>query len=287
MNSVDGAALPRRYDARMNTQTDLATLRRGAIAIARDAAEAILAVYERDFDVQSKDDKSPVTEADLAAHAIIVKRLAELAPDIPCLSEEGSIPDFETRRRWNRYWLIDPLDGTKEFINRNGEFTVNIALIVDGFPAMGVVHVPVTNATFSGGPELGAYLQEGDGDEQELTVASRCADAVRVVASRSHRGPNMDPWLAELPDAEFVPCGSSLKFCKVASGEADVYPRFGPTSEWDTGAAQAVAEGAGGRVITLDGKRLAYNSKDSILNPYFIVCGPDDHDWLRAVPAES
>ncbi|MEL7536191.1 MAG: 3'(2'),5'-bisphosphate nucleotidase CysQ [Pseudomonadota bacterium] len=271
----------------MSDKTQLSELRAAIVSIARDAAKAILEVYEREFDVLSKDDKSPLTEADLAAHAIIIERLTALTPDTPCLSEEGEVPDFAVRQNWQRYWLIDPLDGTKEFVNRNGEFTVNIALIEDGFPALGVVHVPVTNETFSGGPELGAFLQEGDGEEQDLRVAGRCEGAVRVVASRSHRGANLEPWLAELPDAEFVPCGSSLKFCRVACGDADVYPRFGPTSEWDTGAAQAVAEGAGARVITLNGHRLRYNSKESVLNPYFIVAGPDDHDWLRAVPADE
>ena len=251
----------------MSTDANPSALRADVVAIARDAAAAILDVYERDFDVKSKADQSPVTAADLAAHAIIVERLSQLTPEIPCLSEEGEIPDFATRRRWGRYWLIDPLDGTKEFVNRNGEFTVNIALIDEHYPVLGVVHVPVANTSYSGGSAAGAFLQEADGDERTLTVSPRCGDSVRVVASRSHRGANMDPWLDALPAAEFVPCGSSLKFCRIASGEADVYPRFGPTSEWDTAAAQAVAEGAGARVISLDGKRLAYNTKRVATKP--------------------
>ena len=266
---------------------ELAGLRTELIAIARAAGAAILDVYGRDFDVMEKDDQSPVTEADLAAHRIIVQRLVALAPSLPLLSEEGEMPAYEERRHWDRYWLVDPLDGTREFVKRNGEFTVNIALIESGYPVLGVVHVPVSNATFSGGAMLGSFVREGDADERKLSAAGRCGKSVRVVASRSHRSPQLDPWLESLPDAEFVPCGSSLKFCRIASGEADVYPRFGPTSEWDTGAAQAVAEGAGARVITLDGQRLAYNSKESLLNPYFVVCGPDDHDWLRGAPNEN
>ncbi|MEM8983180.1 MAG: 3'(2'),5'-bisphosphate nucleotidase CysQ [Pseudomonadota bacterium] len=269
------------------TKIQHADLRSAAISIARDAAAAILRVYEREFDVQAKDDQSPLTEADLAAHAIIIKGLTELTPAVPCLSEEGALPAFDERGRWHRYWLIDPLDGTKEFVNRNGEFTVNIALIEGGYPVLGVVHVPVTNVTYSGGEKLGGFVQHGDSPEMAIAVATRCNGPIRVVASRSHRGANLEPWLESLPETAFVPCGSSLKFCYVAAGEADVYPRFGPTSEWDTGAAQAVAEGAGGRVVTLDGKRLRYNSKESVLNPFFIVYGPGDQDWLKAAPDED
>ncbi|MEM1264090.1 MAG: 3'(2'),5'-bisphosphate nucleotidase CysQ [Pseudomonadota bacterium] len=269
------------------TKIQYTDLRTAAAVIARDAAAAILTVYERDFDVQSKEDRTPLTEADLAAHAVIVDQLVQLTPAVPCVSEEGDLAPFSERGKWHRYWLIDPLDGTKEFVNRNGEFTVNIALIEGGYPVLGVVHVPVKNMTYSGGEKLGAFVQTGDAAEQPIQVATRCENPIRVVASRSHRGANLDPWLEALPETAFVPCGSSLKFCHIAAGDADVYPRFGPTSEWDTGAAQAVVEGAGGRVMTLDGKRLRYNSKESVLNPYFIVAGSEDHDWLRAAPNDG
>ena len=254
------------------------------VALAREAGDAILEVYASDFDVQSKDDESPLTQADLASHRQIVAGLAELAPGTPVISEESGLPPFETRSQWPTYWLIDPLDGTKEFVNRNGEFTVNIALISDGRPAFGVVHVPVLGKTYVGCEGHGAELRVDGDPPKPIRVAERSAKPVRVVGSRSHRGSSLDAFIEELGDCDLVPMGSSLKFCVVAEGGADVYPRLGPTSEWDTAAAQAVVEQAGGSVVTLDGKPMKYNQKEEILNPYFVVIGATDHDWLALLP---
>lgn len=252
--------------------------------LARTAGDAILEVYATDFDVQSKDDDSPLTKADLASHRAIMAGLARLTPDTPVISEESGLPAFETRRAWPEYWLVDPLDGTKEFVKRNGEFTVNIALIRDHRPVLGVVHVPVLDKTYTGCEGLGATLADGDAAPAPIRVSESSADPIRVVGSRSHGSSSLDDFLAAAGDTEMVPMGSSLKFCVVAEGKADIYPRLGPTSEWDTAAAQAVVEQAGGRVVRTDGKPLDYNNKDAILNPWFLVIGPDDHDWLALVP---
>ena len=248
-------------------------------ALAVQAGNAILEVYATDFDVQSKSDKSPLTQADLASNHCIVAGLAELTPDIPIISEESGLPEFDERRQWDCYWLIDPLDGTKEFVNRNGEFTVNIALIKSNQPVFGVVHVPVQNKTYIGCEGRGSELRDG-GQVAAIRVANSSSVPVRIVGSRSHRGSSLDAFLEKLGESDMVPMGSSLKFCTVAEGKADIYPRLGPTSEWDTAAAQAVVEQAGGQVLELDGKPLSYNKKSDILNPWFVVIGATDHDWL-------
>lgn len=253
------------------------------VAIATEAGKAILEVYASDFDVQAKDDESPLTQADMASHHIILAGLRELTPDVPILSEESGLPDFEERSRWNPYWLVDPLDGTKEFVNRNGEFTVNIALIEDHAPVLGVVHVPVRDTTYTGCRGVGADKRADGGQPTPIGVARESGSPIRVVGSRSHRGASLDDFLKKLGDFEMHPTGSSLKFCLVAEGEADVYPRLGPTSEWDTAAAQAVVEQAGGMVLELDGSSLSYNNKPDILNPHFLVAGPRDHDWLKII----
>ncbi len=252
--------------------------------IAQQAGAAIMDIYSSEFDVDAKADNSPLTAADLAAHKHISSALAELTPDIPQISEEGGLPEYSERSQWPRYWLIDPLDGTREFVSRNGEFTVNIALIDQHRSLMGVVYVPVSGVTYTGIVGHGALRYETGSAVRPIRVSEACGEAVRVVGSRSHRGNSLDAWLESRGDVEFVPCGSSLKFCLIAEGKADVYPRFGPTSEWDTAAAQAVAEAAGGRVVKLDGSPLAYNTKESMLNPYFMVSGPNDQDWLDGVP---
>ncbi len=252
--------------------------------LAHEAGEAILEVYATDFDVQSKADESPLTQADLASQRRIIAKLQELTPDIPIISEESGLPPFDERRKWQRYWLIDPLDGTREFVNRNGEFTVNIALIEAGRPVFGVVHVPVQQKTYIGCEGHGTELRDRGGSPLKVRVADTSCKPVRVVGSRSHRGASLDAFLAELGDHDLVPMGSSLKFCVVAEGTADVYPRLGPTSEWDTAAAQAVVEQAGGAVLQLDGKPLSYNQKSDILNPWFVVLGPMDRDWLALLP---
>lgn len=253
------------------------------VSLAAEAGKAILEVYATDFDVQEKDDQSPLTQADLASHRMIMQGLAKLTPDIPVISEEAGLPDFDERARWNPYWLIDPLDGTKEFVKRNGEFTVNIALIEDHQAVFGVVHVPVRNSTYSGCRGVGAELRTNGEEPRPIGVARESATPVRVVGSRSHRGASLDQFLQNLGDFEMHPTGSSLKFCLIAEGAADVYPRLGLTSEWDTAAAQAVVEQAGGVVLELDGNPLSYNNKSDILNPYFLVAGPMDHDWLKII----
>lgn len=255
------------------------------VALSADAGRAILAVYETDFDVHTKADESPLTKADMASNQRILQGLRELAPDIPIITEEAGLPPFEVRRHWNRYWLIDPLDGTKEFVNRNGEFTVNIALIDHGKPVFGVVHVPVTGKTYIGCEGRGAEVRTPGQPAKALHVARESVSPVRVVGSRSHRGASLDAFLDALGDYEMHPMGSSLKFCVVAEGRADIYPRLGPTSEWDTAAAQAVVEQAGGQVLQLDGKPLNYNAKENILNPHFLVVGPADRDWLDLLTA--
>lgn len=256
-----------------------------AVALAKTAGDAIMEVYATDFDVQAKDDNSPLTQADMASHRVIDAGLRELTPDMPIISEESGLPSFEERSQWPTYWLVDPLDGTKEFVNRNGEFTVNIALIDGKRPVLGVVHVPVTGKTYTGCEGIGAAVRESGGGSRSIVVAAESAQPVRVVGSRSHRGESLDAYLQRLGEVEMLPMGSSLKFCVVAEGAADIYPRLGPTSEWDTAAAQAVVEQAGGAVLELDGQPLAYNAKEDILNPHFLVRGPTDRDWLAILAA--
>ena len=263
---------------------ELSSLVEPIVALSEDAGRAILEVYSTDFQVQNKSDESPLTKADLASHHCIIAGLERLTPNMPIISEEAGLPDFETRRQWDRYWLIDPLDGTKEFVNRNGEFTVNIALIENSRPVFGVVRVPVQSKTYVGCEGLGAERRVGSNAAEAIHVASQSSAPVRVVGSRSHRGASLDAYLTNLGEHDMVPMGSSLKFCVVAEGGADIYPRLGPTSEWDTAAAQAVVEQAGGRVVTLDGKAMTYNTKADILNPYFFVIGADDRDWLALLP---
>jgi 3'(2'), 5'-bisphosphate nucleotidase len=254
------------------------------VALAEDAGRAILEVYSTDFDVQEKADESPLTQADLASHRWIDAGLRSLTPEIPIISEESGLPAFSERSTWQRYWIVDPLDGTKEFVNRNGEFTVNIALIEDHRPVLGVVHVPVHDKTYVGCKGVGAERREPDCEPVSIHVADACATPARIVGSRSHRGASLDRFLDGVGDYDMVPMGSSLKFCVIAEGAADVYPRLGPTSEWDTAAAQAVVEQAGGKVVTLDGKPMKYNAKADILNPYFVVIGAADRDWLALLP---
>jgi 3'(2'), 5'-bisphosphate nucleotidase len=250
------------------------------VAIAASASDAILEIYNSDdFGVESKADNSPLTLADKASHNSIVAALAELTPDIPILSEESKPVAWEERSRWSEYWLIDPLDGTKEFIKRNGEFTVNIALIQGNQAVMGVVYVPVQERCFYGHKDGGAFELAADGSVSPILATAHAQSPLRVVGSRSHRGELLDAYLARLGDHEMLPMGSSLKLCLVALGEADVYPRLGPTSEWDTAAAQAVVECAGGKVVQTDGSPLLYNAKEDILNPFFIVYGDLSRDW--------
>ena len=249
--------------------------------IAREAGAAILEIYAHNFTVQEKADKSPLTEADLAAHTIISQRLSELTPSLPILSEED-IEGFPGPDQAGRYWLVDPLDGTKEFIKRNGEFTVNIALITEGKPVLGVVFAPVLDTIYYAAQGLGAFKQIGEGKREQIYVAKHNANTPwKVVGSRSHAGDSLNQVLQLLGEHEMLSMGSSLKFCMVAEGSADVYPRLGPTSLWDTAAAQCVVEQAGGQVIKLTGEPLGYHDVAEVLNPFFIVHGRSDINWTE------
>jgi len=255
------------------------TLREGVLAIARAAAAEILKVYDGDFAVHHKQDESPLTAADMAAHHCIVNGLARLTPDIPVLSEESAAIPVEERRGWTRSWMVDPLDGTREFVKRNGEFSVNIALIEGGVATYGVVLAPVTGTAWCGGQGLGAFRCGHDGSEQAIRVRTPAASPLRIAASRSHRNERTNVFIERMGDVEPVALGSSLKFCAIADGRIDLYPRFGPTSEWDTAAAQAVLEGAGGCILDLDGRPFRYNRRDTVLNGEFIALGDTTLPW--------
>ncbi|MDR0807277.1 MAG: 3'(2'),5'-bisphosphate nucleotidase CysQ [Enterobacteriaceae bacterium] len=236
--------------------------------LSREAGAAIMVVYHGDKPVEAnfKSDSSPVTAADLAAHRIIVAGLSALTPDIPVLSEE-SPQDWQERRYWQRYWLVDPLDGTKEFLNRNGEFTVNIALIEQGVPVMGVVYAPVLDVLYAA--EGNRVWKETAGERQ--AIAAHIAYPPKVVCSRSHRDEKLEQFLASLGHYETTAVGSSLKFCLVAEGSAQIYPRFGPTCIWDTAAGHAVVLAAGLQVNNWDDIPLSYAPAESFLNPGFYV----------------
>jgi len=254
--------------------------------LSRKAAATILDIYgSDDFGVTRKDDESPLTAADMASHHLLCEELAKFKPELPILSEENAekIPR-EERLGWTRYWLIDPLDGTKEFVKRNGEFTINIALIENGRPVLGIVHVPVTGMSYIGLAGQGAESRDRKGQSRALYVAGTVGSRpVRIVGSRSHGGGEIDEFAARLGEHEFLAVGSALKFCLVASGEADVYPRLKPTCEWDTAAGQAVLEAAGGTVVERDGTPLRYNQRASLVNPHFLASGDPLHDYTRAL----
>lgn len=250
------------------------------VEISRRAGDAILEWYDGDMGITQKADDSPLTKADLASHKLINAELTRLWPDIAVLSEESADIPWKTRKQWRQYWLVDPLDGTKEFINRNGEFTVNIALIDDHRPVMGVVYVPVTDVCYFGARNLGAWRQHGTMKATAIHVRQPAAEPAIIVGSRSHANPELASQLNQLGPHELTSMGSSLKFCRVAEGLADFYPRLGPTCEWDTGAAQALVEAAGGQVVKIDGSPLAYNSKETYLNPHFFVLGDPEREWL-------
>ncbi len=241
------------------------------LALADRAGEVLMRHYAGEFTAEQKADKSPVTAADREAEALIEQGLEQLAPDIPMVGEEaasaGRIPAFGK----GPFWLVDPLDGTKEFISKNGEFTVNIALVEDGRPVLGVVTAPARGLAWWGAEGQGAFCRDSQ-ETRIIKVRPRPSVGVVAVASRSHRGADTDAWLAERGITDWVSAGSSLKFCLVAEAAADVYPRFGPTMEWDTAAGHAVLLAAGGKVVDLDGKPLVYG-KPGLRNPFFIAEG--------------
>jgi 3'(2'), 5'-bisphosphate nucleotidase len=242
------------------------------VAVARKAGAVILEIYQRDFETLRKADRSPVTEADTAAEAVIIEALARLAPDVPVIAEEQSAKDGVPQTAPKRFFLVDPLDGTKEFIARNGEFTVNIALIEDGKPVLGVVYLPAADACYAA---AGGKAERRLGAAAPEAIAARVApaDGLIMAISRSHADGEIERAKARgLNIAGTIVAGSSLKFCRIAEGVADLYPRFGNTMEWDTAAGQAVLEAAGGRVETVDGAPLGYG-KAGFLNPHFIAYG--------------
>jgi len=259
--------------------SDPAELLAGVLDAVNAASTAILEVYASALTVEYKADDSPITRADRAAHEILAARLESLTPDIPVLSEEAEdAHSFDVRRDWNQLWLVEPLDGTREFIGRNGEFTVNVALVRNHEPVLGVVAAPALGLTYFAARGHGAFCSEGKAAPRPIHTRP-AADPLVVVGSRSHRGDSLDGLLAKLGPHELRPTGSALKFCLVAEGSADFYPRLGLTSEWDTAAAQAVLEVAGGAVTNLDGTPLRYNQRDTLLNPHFIAFGDPTRNW--------
>jgi len=240
-------------------------------SIAVEAGSAIMDVYHADYDIQIKADKSPVTEADKKANTIITNNLNQLTPNIPTLSEEGRNIPFSERAKWKYFWLIDPLDGTKEFIKKNDEFTVNIALIQNGKPTFGVVYAPALEILYWGGVGVGAYKKDKKSLEIKINVLDELNNTVFVAGSRSHPSERMNAFMGQFKDSQVWPMGSSLKVCLVADGSVHLYPRFGPTMEWDTGAAHAILKASGGEaIIHGTNEPLKYN-KENLLNPEFIA----------------
>lgn len=255
-------------------------LLQSVVDLAKKAGRQIMDIYETDFRVGIKEDDSPLTAADLASHHCLVEGLETLEGRVfPVISEESSHQSFEERQKFETYWLIDPLDGTKEFVKRNGEFTVNVALIHRHRPVLGVVYAPAKSLCYFAAEGCGAYRQTGTDTPTSIRATPHAPSCLRVVGSRSHQTDEMALYLSRLGEHDLVTIGSSLKLCLVADGSADIYPRIGLTSEWDTAAAHAVVHEAGGQITNLHGHPLAYNTKDSLLNPYFLVFGDKSRHW--------
>ncbi len=259
------------------------------VRISNQASRDILEVYNSDFAVRTKTDDSPVTQADLRAHETIVRELAMLDVAIPIVSEEGTFPDFSTRQQWKEYWLVDPLDGTRDFVERNGEFTVNIALIQGDRPALGIVNVPTRGCVYVGDCiNSKAFVRNSTG---QLSISSRTNDSHELVLVESRhnasRGNDLFADHLRRKGKRVVreSAGSSLKICRVAEGSADFYLRCGPTSEWDLAAAHAVLHAAGGNLRMLSGAPLLYNQKQSLLNPSFFACGDSPDYWTAELNA--
>jgi 3'(2'), 5'-bisphosphate nucleotidase len=249
---------------------DLPALAAALMPIVARAGAAIMRIYDLDFTVQRKEDNSPLTLADLESQRVIIEGLTEVTPDIPILSEESAQAPWDERKTWRELWVVDPLDGTREFVKRNGEFTVNIALVRDHEPVLGVVAAPALGLLYWGASGVGAFSHHSGSGRVPIKV-SPPESPLRVVGSRSHATAETAVYLARLGPHAMTGIGSSLKFCLVAEGNADLYPRFGPTSEWDTAAGQALLEAAGGQVTRLDGHRLRYNCRASVINGDFLA----------------
>ena len=243
----------------------------GVIDIARQAGAAILDVYHTDFDISIKDDKSPLTEADIRANAIIIEGLEKIIPDVPVLSEEGQDVPFKERSNWNTYWLVDPLDGTKEFIKKNDEFTVNIAFLEKNQPVFGVVYAPALNQLYWGSSENGSFKSNNGDKFRHISVNSKVTNPVQIAVSRSHLSLQLNSFISQFDEYDLHPMGSSLKICCVSDGTVHFYPRLGPTMEWDTAASHAIIRASGGELINVGtNKPLEYNKED-LLNPKFIA----------------
>jgi len=264
-------------------------LREAVIALANQASEAIMQVYAGDnasFQIQHKDDDSPLTRADLAAHHIISEGLSQLTPDLPILSEESAAIPWSQRRQWQRYWLVDPLDGTREFIKRNGEFCVNIALIEHGRAVFSLIQSPVSHVIWHAQLGEGAYRRYGE-EQHAISTCKPAAHPLRVVATRSQRGTLVAGALARMGDIEQFGMGSALKFCHMAEGHIDVHLRMHPTQEWDTAAGQCLLEATGGVVLSLSGKPFRYNQREALTNGHFIALGDPDLPWQHWVLEED
>ncbi|MFN8284720.1 MAG: 3'(2'),5'-bisphosphate nucleotidase CysQ [Chitinophagales bacterium] len=249
------------------------------IEIAVNAGSAILEIYKQDFQVEFKSDDSPLTIADKTANEIIVKGLQQIDNTIPIISEENKLIDYAERKSWTKCWIVDPLDGTKEFIKKNDEFTVNIALVENGVPVLGVVHVPAQNITYYAEKNKGSFKIENNRTEK-LKIRKLAEDGIlKIVGSRSHQTPELLAYVeqqkSKFRNVDFVAAGSSLKFCLLAEGKADVYPRLGPTMEWDTCAGQIVATEAGAEVLRFDNNEPLLYNRENLLNPFFMVKNPE------------
>ena len=249
---------------------DLPALAAALLPIVADAGTAIMRIYADDFAVQRKEDDSPLTLADLESQRVLLAGLSRLTPGVPVLSEESAHAPWDERRHWRECWVVDPLDGTREFIKRNNEFTINVALVIDHQAVLGIIAAPALDLVYWGAAASGAFRERAGGPPAAIAVAAR-HDPLLVVGSRSHSTPETAAYLAKLPRHTTTAIGSSLKFCLVAEGAADLYPRFGPTSEWDTAAGQAILEAAGGQVTRIDGHPLRYNCRESLLNGDFVA----------------
>ena len=241
-------------------------------SIAKEAGKAIMDIYIQPIDVIEKNDKSPLTLADLAANQIIIEALHSHYPEIPVLSEEA-VEAFNGANKNNQYWLVDPLDGTKEFVKRNDEFTVNIALINNGEPVLGVVYAPALNIMYSAIEGGGAFKQSNEARKQKIHINQNPVAPIKIVGSRSHSDEKLTQWLKRFNNYVMLPMGSSLKICLVAEGSADIYPRLGPTSLWDTAAGHIVLTEAGGKLINFEGTELNYSNTEALLNPFFLAVG--------------
>lgn len=266
------------------TTDELVALIKPLQAIARTAGESILDIYHAGFTVRQKSDSSPITEADIAAHDCIENGLYDLLPDIPVLSEESPHIPLLKRLTWDWLWLVDPLDGTREFIARSGQFSVNIALIREQRPVLGLIYTPVEQRYYFAVHQYGAFKQEWQGATQAIHTRIPADSPIRVASGNRHIGRPLSTYLDYLGRHHYLSLGSSLKSCLVAEGAVDLYPRFGPTSEWDTAAAQIIVEEAGGGLTDMFMRPLRYNARPTLINPDFFSFGDPAHDWSQYLP---